>query len=190
MLLWLFCFNIFRGPLKTFIFFFFLFFFSDQGDQEKSIGMPVTPIFDRQSGAVANSQQGFIKFIVRPLFEAWMQYLDNEHIKKECLDQLVSNQLYWEQWEGEENDVLEADHETLRIDIKPRGESNSVSSGYNSQEKLDEAEKFVLETIRPDSQLVTEGIQSHMPHDGNLQSKPETNSTLVKPKVEDMETSG
>ena len=40
-----------------------------QGDQEKQLNLPVTYLCDRCETNTAKSQQGFIDFIVKPLFE-------------------------------------------------------------------------------------------------------------------------
>ncbi|KAI8925161.1 hypothetical protein BC831DRAFT_401545, partial [Entophlyctis helioformis] len=47
--------------------------FFNQGDREKALGLPISPFCNRDGPNAANptsSQQGFIEFIVNPLFEA------------------------------------------------------------------------------------------------------------------------
>lgn len=44
--------------------------FFAQGDEERSLGMPVTPMLDRNSANVAKQQLGFYNFIVRPMYAA------------------------------------------------------------------------------------------------------------------------
>lgn len=126
-------------PYFSFSFFLIYFllyppFFSrvDQGDQERELGLPVTPLFDREKSAISNSQQGFIKFIVRPLFEVWVQYLESPNVDRECLQQLVDNQNFWENWTGDESDVLNADKETLRLDARPKSPLPVNTSGMNA----------------------------------------------------------
>mmetsp|Transcript_19889 Transcript_19889/g.55447 ORF Transcript_19889/g.55447 Transcript_19889/m.55447 type:complete len:826 (-) Transcript_19889:1555-4032(-) len=42
-----------------------------QGDQEKAIGLPVSPLCDRSNPGITKSQEGFINFVVSPLFHAY-----------------------------------------------------------------------------------------------------------------------
>jgi len=44
--------------------------FFAQGDDERSLGLPVTPMLDRASANVAKQQLGFYNFIVRPMYVA------------------------------------------------------------------------------------------------------------------------
>lgn len=43
--------------------------FFGQGDAEKSLGLPVSPGFEREGHSLAVSQLGFIKFMVQPLYD-------------------------------------------------------------------------------------------------------------------------
>ncbi|KAL7064885.1 hypothetical protein AAHC03_05304 [Spirometra sp. Aus1] len=43
--------------------------FFNQGDHEKALGLPCSPLCDRQTTPIAQSQLGFINFIVTPSFE-------------------------------------------------------------------------------------------------------------------------
>lgn len=42
--------------------------FFDQGDQERALGLPVSPMMDRMTASHAQIQINFIEFIVAPLF--------------------------------------------------------------------------------------------------------------------------
>ena len=44
--------------------------FFAQGDEERSLGLPVTPMLDRATANVAKQQLGFYNFIVRPMYDA------------------------------------------------------------------------------------------------------------------------
>jgi len=46
------------------------FYFSIKGDHEKLNGLPITSNMDRDTFSKANSQIGFIQFLVVPLIEA------------------------------------------------------------------------------------------------------------------------
>ena len=44
--------------------------FFNQGDKERLIGLPLTPLTDRYTYSRANSQVGFISFVVLPLAQS------------------------------------------------------------------------------------------------------------------------
>merc|ERR1712232_516303 len=44
--------------------------FFAQGDRERSLGLPISPLCDRSTVVRADSQCGFMKFIVLPAFDA------------------------------------------------------------------------------------------------------------------------
>uniref|UniRef100_A0A1I8I4F0 Phosphodiesterase n=3 Tax=Macrostomum lignano TaxID=282301 RepID=A0A1I8I4F0_9PLAT len=56
--------------------------FFSQGDREKALGLPVSPMCCRETANVEKSQVSFIDFIVHPLWEAWTELVhpDAEHI--------------------------------------------------------------------------------------------------------------
>ncbi|CAM9787015.1 unnamed protein product, partial [Ectocarpus sp. 8 AP-2014] len=47
-----------------------------QGDEEKSLGLEPSPLCDRHNTDIASSQKNFISFLVNPLFESWVSFLD------------------------------------------------------------------------------------------------------------------
>ncbi|CAD8201045.1 unnamed protein product [Paramecium pentaurelia] len=77
-----------------------------QGDLEQQVGIIVTPMCDR-SQSVTKSQEGFLKAIVWPLFDAFSEYLKNDNFKKTCLDQINVNITYWQQQQQEEEQQSE-----------------------------------------------------------------------------------
>ena len=42
--------------------------FLNQGDQEATLGLPISPLMDRRNSSLPLSQINFIEFIVAPLF--------------------------------------------------------------------------------------------------------------------------
>uniref|UniRef100_A0A7S1C4N6 PDEase domain-containing protein n=1 Tax=Bicosoecida sp. CB-2014 TaxID=1486930 RepID=A0A7S1C4N6_9STRA len=58
--------------------------FHMQGDKERVLGLPISPLCDRDNFDLAKSQQGFIEFVVRPCFEPFSAFCGvttwNEHI--------------------------------------------------------------------------------------------------------------
>ena len=76
--------------------------FMEQGDVEKKLGLEVAPFMDRECCSPPQTQQGFIKFIVMPLYEAWTLFLPA------CADTLMprleSNLVSLKEWEVEETE--------------------------------------------------------------------------------------
>lgn len=81
--------------------------FYRQGDFEKRLNIPVTPICDRERTTVAKIQADFFKFVVSPLFEIWDQFLDTP-LSRELLRNLWLNHVQWEK------KVAAADDSTAR----------------------------------------------------------------------------
>ena len=48
--------------------------FYRQGDLERRLGLPVTPLCDRFTSSVSKIQTGFFRFIAAPLFEEWHRF--------------------------------------------------------------------------------------------------------------------
>ncbi|CAG9329118.1 unnamed protein product [Blepharisma stoltei] len=80
--------------------------FFKQGDLERRRGFPVTPLCDRESVVLSKSQEGFLKVLVRPLFELWEEFLElhaaeeNKDIAiytfEACLSNIRCNIEYWD----------------------------------------------------------------------------------------------
>ncbi|EPZ36858.1 HD-domain/PDEase-like protein [Rozella allomycis CSF55] len=87
--------------------------FFRQGDEEKRLGLPVSPLMDRETVNLASSQSGFIEFICHPLFEALHKF---EPIPV-VLEGLESNRTHW-----------------LK-EIESQKKSSEVSSASDDQEK-------------------------------------------------------
>lgn len=77
--------------------------FFKQGDTERAQGLPVGSLFDRNTVIVSQSQKGFLNFMVRPLFEAFEEFVretsgvgDAELKLEICNRNISSNIDYWE----------------------------------------------------------------------------------------------
>jgi 3'5'-cyclic nucleotide phosphodiesterase len=70
--------------------------FFDQGDMEKSLGIPISMYCDRENTDTPKSQVGFIKNIVYPLYYSLNFVLSSQDIEESCLAQLDVNQKFWE----------------------------------------------------------------------------------------------
>ncbi|CAD8209938.1 unnamed protein product [Paramecium octaurelia] len=67
-----------------------------QGDLESYLKVPVSPMCDRKQ-CVTKSQEGFLKAIVLPMFNAFVTLLQNEKVTDVCLQQIHENLEYWQQ---------------------------------------------------------------------------------------------
>lgn len=63
-----------------------------QGDEEKALGMEISPFHDRKDGRIASNQQGFFKFICMPLFESFTTAFPEF---RPCLKQAKKNLTRW-----------------------------------------------------------------------------------------------
>eukprot|EP00927_Polykrikos_kofoidii_P070260 TRINITY_DN6633_c0_g1_i2.p1 TRINITY_DN6633_c0_g1~~TRINITY_DN6633_c0_g1_i2.p1 ORF type:complete len:635 (+),score=105.03 TRINITY_DN6633_c0_g1_i2:200-2104(+) len=72
--------------------------FFDQGDKEASLGLPISPLCNRNTVDVGDSQAGFIGFIVRPLFELLAEVIPR--VGSVCVDVAAHNQASWKAGKG------------------------------------------------------------------------------------------
>jgi len=68
--------------------------FFAQGDKEKKLGLPVSPLCDRAETKRAQSQVGFIKFVVQPTFEVLGMFISK--VEEEINPIIASNLEMWE----------------------------------------------------------------------------------------------
>ncbi|CAG9328899.1 unnamed protein product [Blepharisma stoltei] len=69
--------------------------FFEQGDVEKSLGIPVSMYCDREVTEIAKTQIGFIKNIVGPLYQTFYMFRPSVSIKEKILVQLEENEVFW-----------------------------------------------------------------------------------------------
>lgn len=69
--------------------------FYRQGDLERRLGLPVTPLCDRYISSVSKIQTGFFRFIAAPLFEEW-HHFHATPLSWKMLNYLQSNKIKWE----------------------------------------------------------------------------------------------
>ncbi|GAX76727.1 hypothetical protein CEUSTIGMA_g4174.t1 [Chlamydomonas eustigma] len=68
--------------------------FFRQGDKERELGMPLTPLFDRTKAGVSKAQKGFIDFIAMPLLKSFV------HVFPECQPLLLELKLNYVELEA------------------------------------------------------------------------------------------
>jgi len=69
--------------------------FYEQGDKERARGLTVSPLMDRKTSKIADGQKGFIKFVVRPIFELWAKIVPESKI---ALVHIAKNLVFWENY--------------------------------------------------------------------------------------------
>jgi len=74
--------------------------FWNQGDEEKSRALPISPLCDREAGrnSVPKGQLGFINFVIAPFFAPIVDLIPQAVL---ATNQLNQNKLYWEQKDKE-----------------------------------------------------------------------------------------
>ncbi|KAI9224409.1 hypothetical protein BC828DRAFT_373575 [Blastocladiella britannica] len=72
--------------------------FYQQGDIERSLGIPISRFMDREQPGVGKCQLGFIEFVVAPLYETWDSYMNEEHVFP-GLEHLQSNRDFWKSYQ-------------------------------------------------------------------------------------------
>ena len=63
------------------------FFF--QGEQEKALGLPVTPFMDRPTASIPKAQLGFLKYLCQPLFKAMAVAIPSLEVACDCMAENV-----------------------------------------------------------------------------------------------------
>lgn len=69
--------------------------FFRQGDYERQLNLPVTPVCDRSVTSIPKIQTGFFTHVVLPLYEEWHRFLADS-FSNELMSFLHSNQRQWE----------------------------------------------------------------------------------------------
>jgi hypothetical protein len=72
--------------------------FFAQGDQEAQLGLPISPNCDRTTTNTAESQVGFIKFVVEPAYEVLGQFIPT--VQERVLPIIERN---WDHWKAEKD---------------------------------------------------------------------------------------
>ncbi|XP_052825890.1 high affinity cAMP-specific 3',5'-cyclic phosphodiesterase 7A isoform X2 [Octopus bimaculoides] len=66
-----------------------------QGDCERKLKLPITPMCDRYSTSMAKIQAGFMEHVVYPLFHEWRRFMRSE-LSKNMLENVKTNKNRWE----------------------------------------------------------------------------------------------
>ncbi|XP_047353649.1 uncharacterized protein LOC124950675 isoform X3 [Vespa velutina] len=96
--------------------------FFRQGDYERRLNLPVTPLCDRHSTSIPKIQVGFFKFVVTPLYEEWHRFL-GDGLSVSLMEYLRSNQKKWETL------ITQETTEDTETEISELEEIDVISSG-------------------------------------------------------------
>lgn len=69
--------------------------FFRQGDYERRLNLPVTPLCDRHTTSIPKIQTGFFKYVVTPLYDEWHRFL-GDGLSVSLMEHLRANQKKWE----------------------------------------------------------------------------------------------
>jgi len=85
--------------------------FFQQGDKEASLGLPISPFYDRAKTSISQCQMGFINVLVKPLYTEFMGFVGSD-AEDECMGCLMAT---IEGWEQSGNDLLVDGRERLSM---------------------------------------------------------------------------
>lgn len=66
-----------------------------QGDCERKLKLPITPMCDRYTTSIAKIQSGFMEYVVNPLFQEWLRFIPSV-LSKNMLKNVLSNKNRWD----------------------------------------------------------------------------------------------
>jgi len=67
--------------------------FFAQGDRERKLGIPISPLCDRVKSDMEVGQSGFIRFVVLPSYKLWVQLIPEF---EPIITNLEDNLAFWE----------------------------------------------------------------------------------------------
>merc|ERR1712176_609357 len=105
-----------------------------QGDREKELGLPVSPLCDRSTTNRADSQMGFIDFIIRPSFVALQNHLPSttEGRKHKFLQYIEANYEYWRDEKSEAFQLGKEAEANARDELEEESDKKRKASNLNS----------------------------------------------------------
>ena len=84
--------------------------FFKQGDREKALGLPVSPMMDRETTIVSISQINFVEFVVAPLYSAFSKVFPET--QSMCVELIENRRIWQEHFEDElERDASTTDEQ-------------------------------------------------------------------------------
>lgn len=113
--------------------------FFEQGDKEKAMNIEISPLCDRENSNMEEGQKGFIKFVVKPIYEPWARLMPEASC---CVKYLDENYKFWDSRRHSgflRSQLLEINKELQRTQprtpaMSPEEQSSPKSSPKNDDE--------------------------------------------------------
>ncbi|XP_022242190.1 uncharacterized protein LOC106459907 isoform X2 [Limulus polyphemus] len=118
--------------------------FYRQGDIERELSLPVTPMCDRTRTSVARIQVDFFRYVVSPLFEIWDQFL-NTSLSNHLMKNLRDNQAEWE--EGIERELADKEETSTTIGAAAMAMEEYAPLASDEEDFVDECGSFLGESF-------------------------------------------
>ena len=141
--------------------------FFNQGDRERSKGLPISPMMDRESTSTALSQINFIEFVIAPLYVQFAAIFPSTAF---LLARLIENRLHYQ--EAYENEL---DDHTARDGVERASERESFRVRFRTL-----IEKYSLHRHIGDPENATMHAILALSHSRRGSGKNSTPSTPVK----------
>eukprot|EP00927_Polykrikos_kofoidii_P042836 TRINITY_DN36884_c0_g1_i1.p1 TRINITY_DN36884_c0_g1~~TRINITY_DN36884_c0_g1_i1.p1 ORF type:complete len:551 (-),score=81.21 TRINITY_DN36884_c0_g1_i1:122-1774(-) len=109
-----------------------------QGDAEKELGLPVSPLCDRSTTDIPDSQAGFIQFIVQPSFELLTLLVPRAYL---CVEQTVSNFGGWKRLKGYPVDITSNFRKMPQYEAWPQNEVDTISNASEERPSVPKVSK-------------------------------------------------
>ncbi|EFJ44492.1 3'5'-cyclic nucleotide phosphodiesterase, partial [Volvox carteri f. nagariensis] len=94
--------------------------FFRQGDKERQLGLPISPLFDRGKQGVSKSQVGFYDFVALPLLHALCSAFPGTQPLMTCF---MGNYHYWKSVEGNATTLAQ---KRASVSIRPEGSASQL----------------------------------------------------------------
>ena len=100
--------------------------FFRQGDKERSLGLSVSPLCDRNTTSRADSQLGFINHVILPTFELLGKVIPD--VATQVVPIIQANLAFWQREKSLENDSQAASEPALQISSPGEGVANATDA--------------------------------------------------------------
>ena len=131
--------------------------FYQQGDKERELKMPISPMFDRNNSSVSKTQSGFIEFIIKPIYRIWGEFIPE--LKDTFTDNLAVGKAF--DWDTYYNGVIDGSITEIH-EHKGWSTTNSIKEYSNEgmDDKEGEVEKREEEEGDPGEKVPPQMVES------------------------------
>ena len=141
--------------------------FFRQGDQERKLGLPISPFMDRETPKIPKSQINFIEFICAPIYKSIGEQLDMMVIYENSLENLK----YWKEKHALQNpDIPPTPKASIEDDSLPKVQVSNESDKSENESHENENEKEGNDTSQK---------QRKQSKQSTVQDRKKKNSTLT-----------